>query len=35
VALTQLQGDALITLDKKLARAVGDLVPVAGIEALA
>jgi hypothetical protein len=35
MALTQLQGDAFITLDRKLARAVGDLVPVAGIEALA
>jgi predicted nucleic acid-binding protein len=34
VALTQLQGDALVTLDKKLARAVKGLVPTAGIEAL-
>jgi predicted nucleic acid-binding protein len=35
VALTQLQGDAFVTLDRKLARAVKELVPVAGIEALA
>jgi predicted nucleic acid-binding protein len=34
VALTQLQADALITLDRKLARAVKDLVTVAPIEAL-
>jgi predicted nucleic acid-binding protein len=34
VALTQLQADALITLDRKLARAVKDLVAVAPIEAL-
>jgi predicted nucleic acid-binding protein len=34
VALTQLQGDAFVTLDKKLARAVKGLVPTAGIEAL-
>lgn len=34
VALTQLQGDALITLDEQLARAVTDLVTVAPIEAL-
>jgi predicted nucleic acid-binding protein len=34
VALTQLQGDAFVTLDKKLARAVKDLVPTAGIDAL-
>jgi predicted nucleic acid-binding protein len=34
VALTQLQGDTFVTLDKKLARAVKDLVPTAGIEAL-
>jgi predicted nucleic acid-binding protein len=34
VALTQLQGDVLVTLDKKLARAVKGLVPTAGIEAL-
>lgn len=35
VALTQLQGDTLVTLDRKLARGVKELVPVAGIEALA
>jgi predicted nucleic acid-binding protein len=34
VALTQLQGDAFVTLDRRLARAVKELVPVAGIEAL-
>jgi predicted nucleic acid-binding protein len=34
VALTQLQGDAFVTLDTKLARAVQDLVTVAPIEAL-
>jgi predicted nucleic acid-binding protein len=34
VALTQLQGDAFVTLDQRLARAVKELVPVAGIEAL-
>jgi predicted nucleic acid-binding protein len=34
VALTQLQGDAFVTLDRMLARAVKELVPVAGIEAL-
>jgi predicted nucleic acid-binding protein len=34
VALTQLQADALITLDRKLAHAVKDLVSVAPIEAL-
>lgn len=34
VALTQLQADALITLDRQLARAVKDLVTVAPIEAL-
>jgi predicted nucleic acid-binding protein len=34
VALTQLQGDALITLDRKLADALKDLVIVAPIEAL-
>jgi predicted nucleic acid-binding protein len=34
VALTQLQADALITLDRKLAHAVKDLVAVAPIEAL-
>jgi predicted nucleic acid-binding protein len=35
VALTQLQADALITLDRKLAHAVQDLVKVAPIGALA
>jgi predicted nucleic acid-binding protein len=35
VALTQLQADALITLDEQLADAVKDLVRVAPIEALA
>jgi predicted nucleic acid-binding protein len=34
VALTQLQADALITLDRHLARAVKDLVTVAPIDAL-
>jgi predicted nucleic acid-binding protein len=34
VALTQLQADALITLDRQLAHAVKDLVTVAPIEAL-
>jgi predicted nucleic acid-binding protein len=34
VALTQLQADALITLDDRLADAVRDLVPVASIGAL-
>ena len=34
VALTQLQADAFITLDRQLARAVNDLVTVAPIEAL-
>jgi len=34
VALTQLQADAFITLDRQLARAVKDLVAVAPIEAL-
>jgi predicted nucleic acid-binding protein len=34
VALTQLQADAFITLDAKLARAVKDLVTIAPIEAL-
>ncbi len=34
VALTQLQADALITLDEQLADAVKDLVTVAPIEAL-
>jgi predicted nucleic acid-binding protein len=34
VALTQLQADALITLDRQLARAVRDLVTIAPIEAL-
>ena len=34
VALTQLHGDALITLDQQLAAAVQDLVTVAPIEAL-
>jgi predicted nucleic acid-binding protein len=33
VALTQLQADALITLDRRLAEAVKDLVTVALIEA--
>ncbi len=34
VALTQLHGDALITLDRQLAQPVKDLVTVAPIEAL-
>ena len=34
VALTQLQADALITLDRQLARAVKDLVTVAPLKAL-
>jgi predicted nucleic acid-binding protein len=34
IALTQLQADAFITLDRQLARAVKDLVTVAPIEAL-
>ena len=34
VALTQLQGDALVTLDSELARLAGDLVEVASIEDL-
>ena len=34
VALTELQADALITLDRRLADAVKDLVTVAPIEAL-
>ena len=34
VALTQLQADAFITLDRQLARAVKDLVTIAPIEAL-
>jgi predicted nucleic acid-binding protein len=34
VALTQLQADALITLDRQLAHAVKDLVTIAPIEAL-
>lgn len=34
IALTQLQADALITLDAQLARAAKDLVAVAPIEAL-
>jgi predicted nucleic acid-binding protein len=34
VALTQLQADALITLDRRLASAVKDLVTVAPVEAL-
>src|SRR5215469_13130759 len=34
VALTQLQADALITLDRRLAGAVRDLVTVAPVEAL-
>lgn len=34
VALTQLQADALITLDRQLATAVHDLVTVASIDAL-
>ena len=34
VALTQLQADALVTLDRQLARAAKGLVPIAPIEAL-
>lgn len=34
VALTQLQGDAFVTLDRKLARDVQGLVATAGFEAL-
>jgi indolepyruvate ferredoxin oxidoreductase alpha subunit len=34
VALTKLQGDALVTLDKKLAKAVEGIVPTAPFEAL-
>jgi len=34
VALTQLQADAFVTLDAKLARRAGELVRVAGIEEL-
>ena len=34
VALTQLQADALVTLDEQLARAVADLVRVAPVEEL-
>lgn len=34
VALTRLQADAFITLDAQLARAVKELVPVAGVDAL-
>jgi predicted nucleic acid-binding protein len=34
VALTQLQADALVTLDAELARRVEGIVPTAGIEAL-
>jgi len=34
VALTQLQADAFITLDDRLAQAVRDLVTVASVEAL-
>jgi len=34
VALTQLQGDALVTLDERLAHDAKDLVPLAPIEAL-
>jgi predicted nucleic acid-binding protein len=34
IALTQLQADALITLDQQLARAAKELVTVASIEAL-
>lgn len=34
VALTQLQADALITLDRQLARAVADVVSLAPVEAL-
>ncbi len=34
VALTKLQGDALVTLDEKLARAVEGIVPTAPLDAL-
>jgi predicted nucleic acid-binding protein len=34
VALTQLQADAFITLDAKLARSVGEIVTIASIDAL-
>jgi predicted nucleic acid-binding protein len=34
LALTQLQGDAFVTLDEKLARSVRGVVPTASIEAL-
>jgi predicted nucleic acid-binding protein len=34
VALTQLQGDAFVTLDAKLARRVGELVETASVEAI-
>ena len=34
VALTKLQGDALVTLDRKLAKAVEGIVPTAPFEAL-
>jgi predicted nucleic acid-binding protein len=34
IALTQLQADALVTLDRQLARAVKDLVTVAPLKAL-
>ena len=34
VALTRLQGDALVTLDEELARSVAGVVPTARIEAL-
>lgn len=34
VALTQLQGDALVTTDKELARRIDGLVPTVGIDAL-
>lgn len=34
VALTQLQGDALVTSDRKLARAVGGLIETVSVDAL-
>ena len=34
VALTQLQADALVTLDERLAHEIGGLVPLAPVEAL-
>jgi predicted nucleic acid-binding protein len=34
LALTRLQGDALVTLDPELARLAENVVPVAGIEDL-